>query len=87
MASNVVRLNVYQMDNIVFDRDAPKALGFSTQGILLYDASLAVAARTLTSGYQVYGMVQVPSGAAADSSGHDYYVAETLSQLITLFNA
>lgn len=83
--SNVVRLNVYQLDNIVFDRDAPKSLGFPTQGCLLYDASLAVAARTLPSGYQVYGMVQIASSASVDSSGHDYYVAETLAQLITIF--
>lgn len=83
--ANVVRLNVYQMDNIVFDRDAPKSMGFPTQGCVLYDASLAVAARTLSSGYQVYGMVQLPSSGAVDSSGHDFYVAETIAQLITLF--
>lgn len=85
MASNVVRLNVYQINNIVLDRDAPRAIGFPTTGCLLYDVS-ASPTRSLPSGYNVYGLVQVPSGAAADSSGIDYYVGETLAQLVTIFN-
>lgn len=86
MASNVVRLNVYQLNNIVFDRDAPKAVGFPTTGCLLYDCSTSPT-RSLPSGYNVYGMVQVPSSGAADSSGNDYYVAESLAQLVVIFNA
>jgi hypothetical protein len=85
MASNVVRLNVYALNNIIFDRDAPKSVAFSTQGCLLYDVSNSPQ-RTLSSGYQVYGMVNVPATGAADASGNDYYVAETLSQLVTIFN-
>lgn len=85
MASNVVKLNVYQINNIVMDRDASRAVAFSTQGCLLFDCSNSPV-RTLSSGYQVYGLVTVPSSGAADSTGTDYYVFETLAQLVTIFN-
>jgi hypothetical protein len=82
--ANVVRLNVYQIDNIVLDRDAPRSIAFPTQGCLLFDCSTSPT-RSLPSGYNVYAMVNLPSSAAADSSGHDYYVAETIAQLVTIF--
>lgn len=82
--ANVVKLNVYQFNNIVYDRDNPKAIAFPTQGCLLYDCSNSPT-RSLPSGYNVYSMIQVPSAGAANSAGNMYYVAETLAQLVTLF--
>jgi len=81
---NVVKVNVYQFNNIVYDRDAPKAIAFPTQGCLLYDCSNSPQ-RSLPSGYNVYSMIQVPSGGAANSAGNSYYVAETIAQLVTMF--
>jgi len=87
MASNVTALlNVYQMDQSVMDRNAPKKFAFPTQGCLLSDCSDSPA-RSLSSGYNVYSLITVPSSAAANSTGHLYYVAETLAQLVTIFNA
>ena len=86
MATNVVKLNVYQFNNIVYDRDNPRAVAFPTQGCVLYDCSNSPT-RSLPSGYNVYAAINIPTGAAANSSGNLYYVAETVAQLITLFNA
>lgn len=79
MASNVFQVNVYQLNQIVYDRDAPKRIGFPTTGVLL--ASCADSpARSLSSGYNVYGVITTPNG-------NQYYTAETLAQLVTLANA
>lgn len=87
MATNIVRLNVYQIDNRVLDPGAPLSLGFPTQGnILLWD-TINSPTRSLPSGVNVYSMIQITSDAAANSAGHEYYVAETIAQLITAFNA
>lgn len=87
MASNVTAvLNVYQIDARVLDRDSPEATSFPTQGCILKSCSSSPT-RSLSSGYNVYGLIIVPSSAAANSKGTEYYVAETLSQLITIFNA
>lgn len=86
MATNVVSLNVYQINNNVMTRDAPQRLAFPSQGCILQDVS-GSPSRSLRSGYNVYGLIIIPSSAAANSTGTKYYVAETLSQLVTLFNA
>lgn len=86
MASNVFRVNVYQINNRVLDRDSPQAVAFGTTSVLLKDCSTSPT-RSLPSGYNVYGLVIVPSSAAANSEGTYYYVAETLAQLVTLANA
>lgn len=87
MASNVTAvLNVYQIDQRVLDRDSPQKISFPTQGCMLQDCSTSPQ-RSLSSGYNVYSLVIVPSSAAANSFGHEYYLAESLSQLVTIFNA
>lgn len=83
--SNVTAvLNVYQINNRVMDRDAPFKFAFPTQGCLLQDVS-GSPTRSLSSGYNVYGLIIIPSSAAANSFGTEYYVAETISQLATIF--
>ena len=87
MATNIVRLNVYQIDNRVMDPGVPQNIGFPTTGnILLWDCTTSPQ-RSLSSGVNVYSMLQITSPAAAYSGGPHYYVAETTSQLQTLFNA
>jgi len=75
--ANVFRVNVYQINNRVMDRDAPIAMAFPSAGVLLNDV-LSSPTRSLPSGYNVYGLITVPA------NGNLYYTAETLSQLVTL---
>jgi len=87
MASNVTAsINVYQINNRVMDRDSPQKFAFPTTGCILQDVSTSPQ-RSLSSGYNVYGLIIVPSSAAANSQGTSYYVAETIAQLATIFNA
>jgi len=87
MATNIVRLNVYQIDNRVLDPGVPENIGFPTQGnILLWDC-ITSPTRSLSSGVNVYSMIQITAPGAAYSGGRSYYVAETIAQLTTLFNA
>ena len=87
MASNVTAvLNAYQINERVMVRDAPIKFAFPTQGCLLQDVS-GSPTRSLSSGYNVYGLIIIPSSAAANSAGTEYYVAETIAQLVTIFNA
>lgn len=87
MATNIVRLNVYQFDNFVYDSGAPQNIAFPTQGnILLWDTTNSPT-RSLPSGVNVYAMLQMQAPAAAFSAGHRYYVAETVAQIVSLFNA
>lgn len=82
--ANVFSVNVYQLNQgPPYPRDAPIKYAFPTQGVILQDCS-ASPNRSLSSGYNVYGLIIVPSSAAANSQGTFYYVAETLAQLITL---
>lgn len=87
MATNLVKLNVYQIDNRVMDRDVPTTIAFPTTGtFVIYDTSTSPT-RSLPSGYNVYSMILVQSSGAANSAGHEYYVGETVAQLVTMFNA
>lgn len=82
--ANVASLNVYQINERVMSRDAPLRYAFPTQGCLLQDVS-GSPTRSLSSGYNVYGLIIIPSSGAANSAGTEYYVAETLAQLVTIF--
>lgn len=87
MATNIVRLNVYQIDNRVLDPGAPQNIGFPTGGnLLLWDVTNSPT-RSLPSGVNVYSMLQISSSGAANSAGHEYYVAESPAQVTALFNA
>lgn len=80
MASNVFSVNVYQLNQQVYQRDSPAKIGFPTTGVLIGDCS-GSPTRSLSSGYNVYGTITIPS------TGNIYYTAETQAQLITLCNA
>lgn len=81
--ANIFSVNVYQINQRVLDRDQPVKYGFPTTGVIIQDVS-GSPTRSLSSGYNVYGLIIVPSSAAANSFGTEYYVAETYAQLVTL---
>ena len=83
--ANIVYLNVYQFNNLVYDPGAPRSIGFPTTGNILIWSTLNSPTRSLSSGVNVYAMIQISSSAAANSSGDRYYVAETTAQLATIF--
>lgn len=82
--SNVAFFNVYQINQTVLPRDQSQRIGFPTQGCILKDVTNSPT-RSLSSGYNVYGLITVPSGAAADSNGTLYYVQENSAQMATIF--
>ena len=82
--SNLAFFNVYQINQTVLPRDQSQRIGFPTQGCLVEDVS-ASPTRSLSSGYNVYGLIIVPSSAAANSNGTLYYVGETGAQIATIF--
>lgn len=87
MATNIVLLNVYQINQRVMDQGAPELTGFPTTGNILLQSCLNSPTRSLPSGVNVYAMIQIQSTGAANSNGNFYYVAETVAQIQTLFNA
>lgn len=87
MATNIVLLNVYQFNNIVYDPGSSKQMGFPTTGNILLSSTLNSPTRSLSSGVNVYSMIQISSTGAANSAGNSYYVQETPQQIQTLFNS
>lgn len=83
--ANIFSVNVYQINQLVMPRDQPIKQGFPTTGVIIRDVS-GSPTRSLPSGYNVYGLVIVPSSAAANSEGTFYYVAETYAQLVALIS-
>lgn len=81
--ANVFTVNVYQIENRVMDRDAPIKMSFPSAGVIITDCTNSPT-RSLPSGYNVYGLITVPSSAAANSAGTRYWVAETAAQLAVL---
>jgi hypothetical protein len=82
MANNF-QVNVYQFNQNVYTRDNPVKFGFPTTGVIIQDVS-GSPTRSLSSGYNVYSMIRIPSPGAANSFGDEYYVAETFAQLAVL---
>lgn len=79
--ANVFSVNVYQINqNNVLPRDQSVRLGFPGTGVLIRSC-IDSTARSLSSGYNVYGVIQLIA------TGDLYYTAETQAQLITLANA
>lgn len=87
MATNIVLLNVYQFNNTVYPPGAPVNMGFPTTGNILLRSCLNSPTRSLPSGVNVYAMIQIQASGAANSNGNQYYVAETVAQIQTLFNS
>lgn len=80
MATNQVPLNVYQINQ---KPPIPLAdvsqISFPSTGVMLRDC-INSPTRSLTTGVNVYSAVQ-------DVNGNLYYCQQTISQLVTLFNA
>jgi hypothetical protein len=83
--ANLVFFNVYQINQSVLARDASQRIGFPTAGLCIVGDCSTSPQRSLSSGYNVYGFIQVPSSGAADSDGNFYYVQETVAQIATAF--
>lgn len=82
--ANIFAVNVYQLNQSVLPRDQPLKMGFATTGVIIQDVSTSPT-RSLSSGYNVYGLILVPSGTRNNALGYmEYYVAETFAQLVTL---
>lgn len=82
--ANLAFLSVYQINQSVLARDQSIRIGFPTQGCIVQDCSNSPT-RSLSSGYNVYGLIILPSSGAADSDGTLYYVQETVAQIATAF--
>lgn len=83
--ANIVYLNVYQFNNLVYNPGSPVTVGFPTTGNILIWSTLNSPTRSLPSGVNVYSMIQISSSGAANSNGNNYYVAETTTQLASIF--
>lgn len=81
MATNLVALNVYQINQKVVSNGTASSqrIAFPTQGVLLRDTTNSPA-RDLSTNVNVYTALELPNGA-------QFYVQETISQVISLFNA
>lgn len=81
MATNLVPLDVYQINGRPpgFGEVASKNFAFPTQGFLVQDCTNSPT-RSLSTGYDVYSALQAPDGTL-------YYVRQTVSQIVSLFNA
>ena len=75
MAANF-QVNVYQINQNVLPRDTPQKIGFPTANVIIRDCSGSTT-RSLSSGYNVYSIVQT-------TLGDLFYCAETITQLATL---
>lgn len=82
--ANLAFFNVYQINQSVLARDQSQRIGFPTQGCIITDCS-ASPQRSLSSGYNVYGAIQIPSSGGVDSDGNFYFVGETVAQIATIF--
>lgn len=80
MATNLVALNVYQINQKVGVGTAiSDRIAFPTQGVLVRDITDSPT-RSLSTGYNVYSALEMPNGS-------QFYVRETQSAVISLFNA
>ncbi len=81
MATNLVAFNVYQINQTAGfgGSAASQRFAFPTQGFLIRD-TIGSTNRSLSTGYNVYSALQAPDGTL-------YYVTETISTVITAFNA
>lgn len=82
MANNF-QINVYQIDQGILARDQSQRYGFPTAGVTIKDVS-GSPDRSLSSGYNVYGLIIVPNTSLRGTGNQWYYVQETIAQLATL---
>ena len=85
MASNVVSVNVYQI-NQKAPLTTAQTFAFPATGCLLQSCADSPA-RSLSTGVNVYSTISIPTNNLNGSGSALFYCRETLAQLITLFNA
>lgn len=78
MATNLVKLNVYQINQLA-PMATPQAFCFPSQGVIVRDVTNSQTG-TLSTGVRVYSALEI-------ANGSQYYVVETPAQLVSLFNA
>lgn len=77
--ANVFSVNVYGLNNQMF-KDAPKKFGFPVQSSVFREVEGVV---TAFNGTRLYGIIQpLPTG--LNVSQPQFYVVETVAQLVTL---
>ena len=82
MATNVISVNVYGLNNQMF-KTAPQRFGFPVQSSVFREVEGVV---TATNGTRLYGIVQpLPTG--LNVSQPQFYTVESVSQLVALANA
>lgn len=81
--ANSFLANVYQLNGLVYPRDAPVKWGFPTSGLLYEDISTSPT-RSLSSGYNVYSLIILGSNSDLPLGPRYFYLAETITQLAAL---
>lgn len=82
MANNF-QVNVYQIDGKVLSRDQSQRIGFPSAQVMIQDC-ITSPTRSLSSGYNVYSVIIVPTLGLPGNGGTKYYIQETFSALATL---
>lgn len=82
MANNF-QVNVYQIDGQVLARDQSQRIGFPSAGVMIQDC-ITSPTRSLSSGYNVYSVITMPTLGVPGNGGKRYYIQETFSALATL---
>lgn len=77
MPTNLVKLNVYKI-NQKAPLATPQSMCFPSQGVLVRDVTNSPTG-TLSTGVRVYSALEI-------ANGSQYYVIETPTQIVTLFN-
>lgn len=82
MANNF-SVNVYQIDGKVLNRNESQRIGFPSTGVMIQDC-INSTTRSLSSGYNVYSVIIVPTQGLPGNNGIKYYIQESFSALATL---
>lgn len=85
MATNVVSVNVYQI-NQKAPLTVAKTFAFPATGSLLQSCADSPT-RSLSTGVNVYSTISIPTNNLNGSGSAVFYCRETLAELIALFNA
>lgn len=86
MATNLVPLNVYQINQTPIALNQVTQIAFPSQGCLVRDCS-GSPDRALSTGVSVYTAIQMPVTFSSTGTSTLFYTDKTLAQIITLFNA
>ncbi len=86
MATNVVTLNVYQINQSPIPLANVQAMAFPTQGCILQDVTNSPL-RSLSTGVNVYTAIQVPNTFSSTATSTLFYTNTPYATVVTAFNA